>query len=144
MGRAQLHRCRTGAQKDSRSTKPSRFWIVTIPHILGQESRHFMPIRDNYILCSESSCSTISGLLGLQTIDSGHLPHSSKEGQDSNLSATHPFDGRPQVRLIIDGMTSHNTRRICGARKRQRSAYGPDWHGALLVHRALWVHGALK
>jgi len=104
---------------------------------------HFMPIRDNYILCSERSCSTISGLLGLQTIDSGHLPHSSKEGQDSNLSATHPFDGRPQVRLIIDGMTSHTTRRICGARKRQRSAYGPDWHRALLVHRALWVHRAL-
>jgi len=67
-----------------------------------------MQIGDNYILCSERSCSTISGLLGLQTIDSRHLAHPSKEGQASNLSATHPFDGRPQVRLTIDGMTSQH------------------------------------
>ena len=85
-----------------------------------------MYFQSNYILCSERSCSTISGLLGLQAIDSGHLPYPSKEGQVSNLSATHPVDGRPQVRLIFAGMTSHDTVRICGAHKRPQKRLQTD------------------
>ena len=85
-----------------------------------------MYFQGNYILCSERSCSTISGLLGLQAIDSGHLLYPSKEGQVSNLSATHPVDGRPQVRLIFAGMTSHNTVRICGAHKRPQTRLQTD------------------